>query len=226
MIYVLSEYFMITYKNKDNENARVRRRFNFVMDKAFELFVEKGIGPVTMVEIADACNFGVATLYRYFGTKKELVIAIGTKKWQEYAVWVEEAYRARNGETMTAREELEFYIDSYLELYRNHKDILTFNSNFDMFVVHEHATAQEMKAYYDSVAVFSGKFHTVVEKAKVDGTIRTDIPEQDMFYGVMYTMLTVATKFAFGTVYPVDYKIDYSQSLDLLKQMFMTYYTR
>ena len=55
-----------------------------IMEKGFELFTEHGIESVTMQEIADASLVGRATLFNYFNSKVDLVIAIGSRKWKEY----------------------------------------------------------------------------------------------------------------------------------------------
>ena len=195
-----------------------------VVEMAFNIFAEKSIEATTMVDIAKACGFGVASVYRYFGTKSELAVAAGTKKWRDYYEEIEKIYRKTGGEKMTAAEELEFYIDSYIRLYDRHKDLLKFNSNFDMFVIHENISAEIMKPYYDSVSKFADKFHTVCEKANEDKTVRVDIPEKELFYTVMYTMLTAAAKYAAGVIYPADLSLNYKKSLLQLKAMLMSYY--
>ena len=60
-----------------------------MLETAYQLFCKKGIEAATMPEIAQVSGVGRATLYRYFPTKLDLVVTIGTWKWQEYI----EAYR-------------------------------------------------------------------------------------------------------------------------------------
>ena len=55
-----------------------------------------------------------------------------------------------------------------------------------------------MKPYNEAVNAFAGKFHTVFIKAEQDGTLRTDIPEENLFISSMYIMLLVAAKYAEG----------------------------
>ena len=44
---------------------------------AAELFLRDGIESVKMTDIADRAEVGVASLYRYFGTKEALVLRAG-----------------------------------------------------------------------------------------------------------------------------------------------------
>lgn len=204
----------------------ISNRREIVLDKAFSIFSQRSIEEVTMVDIAKDCGFGVASVYRYFGTKLELVIAVGTKKWTEYYAEVEKKYAEIDGNKMNAAQELEFYMDSYIELFNNHKDILKFNSNFDIYVLHKNASVNELKPYCDSVALFARKFHKVYEKAEKDKTVRTDISEEDMFYTIMYTMLTTAAKYSIGIIYPLKLPFDYKSSLLQLKRMLLNYYCK
>ena len=51
--------------------SRLLKEENIVIETAFKLFAENRIEPVTMTVVANNCNMGVASIYRYFGTKKE-----------------------------------------------------------------------------------------------------------------------------------------------------------
>ena len=46
-----------------------------ILNTAFDIFVEKTIEAVSMGEIAEAAGVGRATLFRYYPSKLELVIA-------------------------------------------------------------------------------------------------------------------------------------------------------
>ena len=47
-------------------------KINHILEQGFELFSKEGIDNVTMNNIADKAEIGVASLYRYFSTKEEL----------------------------------------------------------------------------------------------------------------------------------------------------------
>jgi AcrR family transcriptional regulator len=50
---------------------------------AAQKFLQDGIESVKMTDLADSCGVGVASLYRYFGTKTAIVAAAGTLLWQD-----------------------------------------------------------------------------------------------------------------------------------------------
>ena len=207
------------YAKKDAIEMAARRER--LLEAGFRLMSARTIEAVTLQEIADEAKIGIATLYRYFKAKPDLVIEIGTNIWKRYYVEVEKEYARLNGPAMNAAEELEFFLDSIIELYRSRRDVLRFNRNFDTYVQHERCTAAQMRPYNDAVAVFAKKFHTVVRKARADGSLRIPVSEPRLFVNLLYTMLSVAGKYAEGLVYPPDGERDMTDELEAIKRMIL-----
>ena len=124
-------------RNLEKDAREMAERRERMLSEGFRIFSQKSIEVVTMQEIAKASGLGVATVYRYFRTKATLVIAIGAKIWKEYAVEVEKMYQARGGDAMNAAEELAFFLDSFIDLYQNHKDVLRFIRSFETYIRYE-----------------------------------------------------------------------------------------
>ncbi|MBQ7514933.1 MAG: TetR/AcrR family transcriptional regulator [Schwartzia sp.] len=211
-------------RNLEKDEREMAERREKMMTEGFRVFSEKSIETATMNEIAKTAGLGYKTIYRYFGTKTSFVIAIGADIWKKYAVKVEEMYRARGGESMNAAEELTFFLDCFLDLYRNHKDILRFIRNFETYIRHENVPAEDIQVYNDVVDGFARKFHAVYQKAEQDGTLKLGLPEAQFFAAIMYIMLAAAEKFAEGLVYPMDQGEDQSENLELLKAMILRTY--
>ena len=115
-----------------------------MLESGFRIFAERSIESVTMQDVALDCKVGLATMYRYFGTKLDFVITIGALQWEAYFREVEEEYHRRGGDMMTAAEELDFYLGAYVILYREHRDILRFNQNFNSYIIHENASKEQL----------------------------------------------------------------------------------
>ena len=213
-------------RNLEKDEIEMAGRREKMLSVGFRLFSEKTIEDVSMQEVAKACGLGVATLYRYFRTKQALVIAIAVKLWKQYYIEVEKMYRARGGSTMNAAEELAFFLDCFLDLYKNHKDVLRFNRNLHIYVRHEGVSPEDMRPYNEVVGVFAMKFHAVYQKAKIDGTLRVDLPELKFFASSLHIMLAVSEKYAEGLLYPPNEALDadLSDELELLKSMILQHY--
>ena len=212
-------------RNLEKDEIEMARKRAKMLDVGFQTFSEKTIEVATMKEIAKTCNVGYKTMFRYFGTKAALVIAIGADIWKKYAVKVEKMYRARGGDAMNAAEELAFFLDCFLDLYQNHKDILRFIRNFETYIRHENVSKEDIQVYNSVVDGFARKFHTVYQKAEKDGTLKLGLPETEFFPTILYIMLSASEKFAEGLVYQPENEKDMTRELELLKNLILRAYS-
>ena len=156
-------------------------KYQHILEVAFLLFSERGIEPVTMPEVAKASGVGRATLYRYFETKLDLVVAIGTWTWEKYITMHNTSIPKEEMDLMTGAQRLRFYLDSFLDLYRNHSDLLRFNYNFNGYLRYEAGTSGQKEPYMGMVDHLGELFHEVYERGMRDGTLKKDVPEKMMF---------------------------------------------
>ena len=208
-------------RNKEKDELEMAERRNTILREGFRLFEAKGIETTGMQEIADSCHLGIATLYRYYKNKIDLVIDIGTRQWQDYFVEIQKKRAQRNVDQMTAAQNLEFYLSFYIDLYNNHKDLLRFNNNFNSYVMHEGATAEQLKPYLKSIGSIAVLFHELYEKGKKDRTIRTDMPEEKVFASTAHIMLAVAVRYAQGLIFSAENETDRTEEFNLLKKIIL-----
>ena len=208
-------------RNKEKDELEMSERRNTILREGFRIFEAKGIETTGMQEIANACHLGIATLYRYYKNKMDLVIDIGTRQWQEYFVHVKKLRAESNVDKMTAAMELEFYLNFYSDRYQNHKELLRFNSNLNSYVKHVGATAEQLKPFRKAIGSMGVWFHDLYEQGKKDGTIRTDMPEEKMFASTMHIMLAVAVRYAQGLLYSAENETDRTEEFNLLKNMIL-----
>ena len=205
-------------RNLKKDEMEMKARREAMLTEGFRLFALHGIEGVSMQQVADASGVGIATLYRYYNTKLALVLDIGAKKWEEFADYIRAEQKRRDTAHMTAAEELAFYLDLYIVLYRNHKDLLRFNQNFNNYVQHEGATKEQLAPYLATIGTLVRMFHAMYEKAKLDGTLRTDLPEDKMFAATSHIMLAVAVRYAQGLIYDAESETDRTEEFEMLKR--------
>ena len=175
-----------------------KEKYDRILETGYKLFAERGIEQVTLQEVSEACGIGRTTTFRYFPSKMELVVAISTWKWKEYIIWHNNLLSAEEMEKLTGAEYLKFFIDSFLELYRNHKDMLRFNYNFNSFLSYQRGTPEQKQPYNRMVDVLGTQFHVLYERGRQDGTLNTDVPEHAMFSSLFHIMLAAVTRYAMG----------------------------
>jgi len=126
---------------------------------------------------------------------------------------------------MTGAQYLRFYLDSFLDLYRNHRDILRFNYNFNSYLQHESGTATQRQPYLQMVDILHERFHRLCERGRRDGTLRDDISETSMFSSTFHIMLAVITRYAVGLVYVPEKDTDPESELVMLEELLLSRFT-
>ena len=208
-------------RNAEKDEQEMTARREAMLAQGFRLFADRGIEAVSMQEVAKACGLGIATLYRYYNTKLALVIAIAVRQWNDYKEYISLQRKEKHVSEMTAAQELDFYLGFYIDLYREHKDLLCFNQNFNNYVQHEGATPEQLRPYVESINVLARLFDELYEKGRKDGTIRTDLSKERMFAFTSHIMLAVIVRYAQGLLFSGEDEADMTQEILLVKRMIL-----
>ena len=204
-------------RTNERQKAETRQR---ILETGFRVFSEQMIDSVNLTDIAKAAGVGQATVYRYFNTKSELVLAVSTWVWRRMITVETISFNRAN---TTAAEDMERFLDSFIWLYREHRPLLRFNQFFNLYVDREDIPAEVMKPYMDVIDALEERFSTIYCKAFQDGTLRTDIPEKTMFSSALHLMLAAVTRYASGLVYHGGN--DEERELEFLKEMLLRSFT-
>ena len=206
-------------KQKEKEAALKQK----IIDTAFQIFVEKKIEAVSMGEIAELAGVGRATLFRYYPNKLELVIAVCAAKWKEYLDALDAKRPLESIGDIPAIDRFTFTLDSYIDMYRHHKDLLQYNDNFNHYVTHEGVKEEQLEEFHASLYSVNTRLEWMYEKAKEDHTFRTDIPREEFFRVTVHTMMTACTYCASGFIWGSEVNKDYTPELLRTKEMILNY---
>ena len=212
-------------RNKEKDAAQIAQKKERIIEEGFRLFAEKGINNVTIPQIASASGVSRAAFFLYFPSKLDLVVAISVRKWGEYISANNGRLTPEEQERMSGAQHLRWYMDSFLDLYRNHRDILCFNYEFNSFLRSELTSPEQKYAYMQMVDELGRFFHDVYEKGMRDGSLRKDISEEVMFSSSFHIMLAAVTRYAVGLVYILDQGSDPESELEMLKELLLSRYT-
>ena len=200
----------------------VMRREN-MLNAAYRLFSEKSITAVTLDEIAREAGCGKKTLLRYYNSKPGLVIAVAGRQWEQFMAENRKRSPDENFDGMTAEEVFVFYLDSFLELYRNHRDLLRYNQLFNVYIQSVNVDPGAMRPYEEMIRNLAKRFHIVYEKAERDHTIRTDVPEMELFSTTLHLMLAAVTRYAVGLAFRPE-GFDALKELEFQKEAILAQY--
>ena len=212
-------------RDKEKDAAMMAAKRKNMLQTAYSLFSERGIDSVSMADIARETGYGNTTLHRYFSNKSALVVAVATWKWEEYT-W--ERFAQRTPDILdehTALEQYEFFLNAFIDLYNNHRDILRFNQFFNIYMRSVNEDGEVLNPYTDMIEALNTRFVRMYKKARVDKTLRTDESEQQMFSTSLHLMLAAVTRYAVGLVYSPEGCASPEEELILLRDMLISRYS-
>lgn len=93
----------------------------YILEKARQVFSEKGYRTVTMKDIVDACEISRGGLYLYFDSTKELFLQVLQKESQE----ADDVFSREIGEDATAADILTLFLKEQKKELLRKKDTLT-----------------------------------------------------------------------------------------------------
>lgn len=206
-------------RGQAGDQANIAGKKKRLMQTGFRLFSENGIEAVSMSEIADASGIARASIYRYFPTKLDLVVATSAWMWDGL---IQERLSTVYAGKDTGAQVFAAFLDSFLQMYRDHRDILRFNQFFNVYVAREGTPPEQLRPFQEVIQYVARQFHDTYEMGRRDGTLRTDIPENEMFSSALHLMLAGVTRYAVGLVY--DGGNAPERELTLLKEMLLRQY--
>lgn len=184
-------------------NARNRRMEKAITVSA-DLFLQNGIEPVKMTDIADASGVGVATLYRYYGAKTGMVIAAMTYLWEQLKAMFDGVFESEVFTKQTGLKQLTDLMRMYLVLYDAHADFMRLLAEFDQFILREKVPAAALTDYEKAVINFYPLFDTAYKTGIADGTVREDFSFPLFYLTYAHAMMELTKKLLQGELLPSD----------------------
>jgi AcrR family transcriptional regulator len=180
--------------NKPFSPAKKDKLANRIAAQAKSLFLKEGIAQVKMTDVAKACHLGVATLYRYFRLKKNLVIASGVLLWQEeYEAFAEISVNCEaeklNGAASLRKLMLHFY-----DVFRTRKEFFLFVRDFDVFCHQEKVKPSELVAYDQNFLRLRDLFIATGKRGEADGSLRQVPNFETIYYAFSRAVLGLGEK--------------------------------
>lgn len=198
-------------------------RISIAVATAAQMYLSTGISEAKMTDIAEQAQIGVASLYRYFGTKQLFTVKVASYIWKTTLKDLEPIFTGPRYEAMTGLEQVQTLMNLFHVFMDERRPFLRFLSEFDMFVIKEHLS-QEHLAEYESCSLNILPVMTrAIEKGAADGTIKPDVDPALFYYTVTDCLISMCQKFAWGNVPNSEDPQMNRQALKMAIDMFVTY---
>jgi len=169
----------MTYKNI-LENSKEEYK-NILIDQCLDIFLIKGIDIISMNQLAKELGVGVASLYRYFKSKNNLVILTGIKLWQRIEFIFEGVFETETYRSLTGYQQLQQLMKVNIVLFEGHPSYLKFISEFDNVMLKNKVTPKQLSDYEKSIFSVGKEVYNAYQKGLKDQTVN-EIENFDEFY--------------------------------------------
>ena len=185
-------------------------KVNFLVDMATDLFMTRSINEVTIKDIAVSAQVGEATIYRYFGSKQNIVIQAAMKIQGIVSTDFFNLEKGKNG-----FEKLSLFYKSYYDIFIKHPKFYKFLSEFDAFVSIEDDSI--INPYETAIDAYKTFYMEAYELGLKDGSVKEQKNIEMFYFSTTRAILELAKKLAAKkAVLNQDTKIEKTSELQCL----------
>ncbi len=209
-------------RQKELEQQKQDRR-NHIVLCALHVFEERGIDQSTMNEIADEAQVGVATIFRYFDNKKQLVIECAQRLWENEYNFLN-SYLVNDFDQLSGLKQLEHILSVFKVYYNKRPGIFRFLEQFDNFVANENIDLSELEVYEHRVLELRQPILKAIDKGRMDKSIRDDFDETLFYYTIAHQLISLVSKLVLrGRILRSDLEVSGEAQIDVVLSMIVEY---
>lgn len=213
---------------KTNRSITVDRqkeeRKERVVLAAIKVFTEKGIENAKMTDIAEKAGIGVASVYRYFKTKPELVIAAASKFWELGFALLPGNDDQVVLSQLNGLEKVRRILEVSLTLFRERQDFIRFLEELDYYILKEQIPVDQLAVYEMDMFDTQTLLDAALETGKRDGSIRPDIDINQFSSIITRALMSYCQKLVLrGNVVPSDQEFSGELQIEVLIDMAIRY---
>lgn len=165
-------------------------KINFLVDIATDLFMCRSISEVTIKDIAISAQVGEATIYRYFGSKQNIVVQAAMKIQNVVSTDFFKLEEGKNG-----FEKLKVFYESYYQIFLKHPEFYKFLNEFDAFMSVE--DSKVINPYESAIDSYKKFYMDAYKLGLKDGSVKKQADIEMFYFSTTHALLELAKKLAF-----------------------------
>lgn len=193
------------------------KRRSDILQAARRVFNFKGIESATMSDIAIEAEMGVATLYRYFNTKPELVIETGIDYCRDAIA--NQPYGIIDP-ALSGLERIQRLLHALTRLCNERQDFLIFLQQFDFYFSCKENHHPRLDVFESEIFPLVSPWFDAMEKGICDGSIRGDVQTVDVIALILRSFVSLQQRnLTRDHVLSIDEQLDRNAQLGMLCDM-------
>lgn len=198
--------------------TKSKRKKNIV-DKAYKMFLERGISSTSMNDIAEACNITRRTIYNYFESKTDLLYYLKNKITQE----VDPDFHLIFDENKSATENMRALLNRNFESYYHHMTDFLFITQVRIYLSYRLKTPLSDVEQDDMHVAFIKEFKDLIDLGQKNKEFKTFENNSTEVAKLIYRTL-----YGYLTNISIGIKVDkkkYDEECKLFEDMIIEYLT-
>lgn len=218
-------------KRKQEQEKLKAARIEHIIECTFDLFSEDGIESITMNDIAEQAEIGVATLYRYFSTKEDLAIDVAVYAWRMEEETFRKVFSSETYDSLNGFEQLKVLLGIFPTALTTQSKFFRFIYYFDSFVKRESVSVERLNNYEKAISSLKDIVMKAIEKGENDGSINTKSSSnplisgansETLYFAIMHALFSIAQKLSLsGEMLYMDRAVKPGAQMELLVNMLL-----
>lgn len=191
-----------------------------VIEKALELFIKNGIEQTKISDIALAVGLTERSIYRYFETKTEIILATAYLFWDHTSKRVNEITNSQELEQMSGIEQIRLMLYFYSSMY-------TENPEYVRYILNTESALYSAGVSIDIRRRPPGPFENsdspmvkAIQAGLEDGSVSPHVNVKELYYNAYDSILGVMERIILGASSTCD--IDAASRMKHLSDMFVS----
>lgn len=165
-------------------------KLKFLVDIATDLFMCRSIQEVTIRDIAVSAQVGEATIYRYFGTKQNIVIQAAM---QLQEIVSKDFFKLEEGKT--GYDKLIIFYQSYFDIFAKYPNFYKFLDEFDAYISLDNADT--INPYESAIDQYKTFYMQAYQLGIKDGSIKPQKDIEMFYFSTTHALLELCKKMSF-----------------------------
>ncbi len=199
------------------------RNIQLVTEKALDCFVEHGIEHTRVSDIAKAAGLTERSVFRYFPTKNDIVIAAALCYWARAKDYIASQMVEHSGDAMTGIEQIELILQSYANILFIDPKGIRFSLDAELVLNNVGKNHKVVNRPPECYEAHVGPLSNAIERGLADGTVNPDADVRQLYYNAYDAILGIMQRLTLDV--PSAREIDSHERLMQMCHMFTQAFT-
>lgn len=189
-----------------------------VTEKALECFISKGIYNTRISDIADAAGLTQRSIFRYFPTKDDIIIAASFCYWERTKAYIAKELEAHTSDAKTGLEQINIILNSYANMLFVDPEGIRFSLDAEVALYNVGKNTHVVNRPPERYEAYAGPLALAVLRGLADGTVDPKANIKELYYNAYDSILGMMQRLTVGV--PSVNELDARERLRSMCAMF------